>query len=157
MKLGWRFGAIAMTALAAAGMVTDSAMAGTATANMSVTASVGSFCTISANPLAFGTYVTGANSDQTTTVTVNCTTGLSPTVGVNTNGSGQRNLTNGANLLTYTLYTDVPGGTPWTSTTFVPAVADGTNHSLTVAGRIASGQTPATGPYSDTVVVTVNF
>jgi spore coat protein U-like protein len=64
--------------------------------------------------------------------------------------------------LTYELYSDVAGGTVWGSgnggTTVAYSAADSSAQTLTVFGRIPSGQNTATvGDYSDTVTVTVTF
>src|SRR5262245_22620976 len=95
--------------------------AATATANLSVSATVGANCSISTGAVAFGAYdpvVTNASSalNATGTVSVSCTTGASTTVtlgeGSNANTGSTpsaplRRLTDGsAHYLSYTLYSN---------------------------------------------------
>lgn len=144
------------------------AHAATATDTMAVSATVQSACIVSANALAFGSYnpTSGTNLDATTTLSVTCTSGTSYTVGLSTgNGSGatvaNRKLTNGANSLSYALYQDASRTTNWGNTagtdTPASAVAGSSATSLTVYGRVASGQNVPAGTYTDSVTITVNY
>src|SRR2546426_5364633 len=71
--------------LAILSLISVPAFAGTATSNLSVTASVSANCTISTTPVAFGAYdPIGANAaaalNGTGSVSVTCTSGASTTV-----------------------------------------------------------------------------
>lgn len=161
--------------LAAAGWLdAPSAEAGSATANLTCSASVSANCLISTTALAFGSYdPVSANASSplaaTGGVSVTCTTGASPvvTLGQGSNpGSGsldaaplrQMSDGNGDNLA-YNLYQDSGHATVWgnTSGTGATATADGTSHTLTVYGSIAAGQNVPIGTYGDTVVASVAF
>ncbi|MFM6255704.1 MAG: spore coat protein U domain-containing protein, partial [Dolichospermum sp.] len=114
--------ALASALLIAAGSAAP-AMAGTATANLTVSSNVVNKCNISASPIDFGDYdPIVANSgpsedlDGTGTVTVTCTSGAPVTITLgqgNNPGSGStdaspmRRLNNGANYLSYGIYQNI--------------------------------------------------
>ncbi len=146
------------------------AATGSATAPLSVTATVTSNCTISTTALAFGNYdavVTNAstNLDATGTVVVACTKGAAATIGLNagSNASGStRRMTNGSDFLTYEVYKETGRTNVWgnASTGLYDAgtATSSAAQTLTVYGRVASGQTgAAVGSYTDTLTATVNF
>lgn len=135
------------------------ALAGTATANLSVSTAVTSSCSIGATSLSFPSY-TGALDQASTTVTVTCnvSSGLSPYLTLNTNASGQRNLADGAATLAYTLCEDAACATPITSTTHYAVSYSTGGTSNSVYGEIPASETvSASGSYSDTVTMTLNF
>lgn len=153
-------------------LVAGSSQAGTATANIAVSATIVANCTISASALAFGSYdpiVTNAaaNLDNTATLTTTCTTGSAPTItldqGVNpaigsTAVAPARQLASGAtNRLAYALYSDSARTTVWGSIGVATPTASGTAQTNTVYGRITSAQNKPVGTYTDTVVATVTF
>ncbi len=121
-------------------------------------------CTLSTGNLAFGTY-TGAQSDATATVTVNCTNTAPYSValgaGSNANGTTRRMTGPASQYLNYALYSDNGRSTTWGDGTSYGATVTGTgsgaNQSLTVYGRVTASQTPTPGSYSDTVVVTLQY
>ena len=127
-----------------------------------VTASVVASCTIVTTDISFGSY-TLAQLDNTSTVTVTCTTGSVGKIGSNAGaGSGAtvtaRKMTSGANTLSYGLYQDSSrannwGNTPGTDT--VNTTGTGTPQVFTVYGRIPANQTSPIGTY--TITATVNF
>jgi spore coat protein U-like protein len=140
-------------------------------------AACGTSATVSATALAFGTInplVLPQDSTATLTIqyhntaaTCNSSTVVTMGVGAGTGATAAtRKLTSGANLLNYTLYT--PPGPPtagvWdnvtgytTPTISIPNGAT-TNQTVTIYGRVLSGQSNAAiGSYSDTVVITVTF
>lgn len=161
-------------AVAAVAMVGGSAFATAVTANLAVSATVNPGCSISTNPVAFGTYAplsthasTPANASGT--VNVQCTLG---TVAVVTLGQGSsantgstdssplRRLTDGAShYLSYALYSDATHLVPWANTalTGVAHVGLGTSLGVTVYGVLAAGQVVPSGGYTDTVVATITF
>src|SRR5579871_6049957 len=80
-----RFKVALYTAISFLVLASSQAFAGTATSNMSVTATVSANCTISAGSLAFGTYdpvVTNATTalNGTATLSVTCTNGAASTL-----------------------------------------------------------------------------
>lgn len=159
-------------------IVFSNVYAGTATANLAVSATVASNCTISTTPLAFGTYdtITGTAVNGTGGVTVTCTKGASGlSVGLDNGGNfsgGTRNMTSSGNSLAYSLY-QPPNNTPGSACTFPGTTAwgntVGTNtlgltnapsksaRSYNVCGTIAASQDVPAGSYTDTVVATINF
>jgi len=157
----------ATTALVAA--LTPRASAATATANLTVSATVTKNCTVSTSALAFGSYDpvvanASANLDGTGTVSVACTRGATATVGLGTGGSASgstRRLNDGAgNFLNYELYSDSGRSAVWNSgagTLSLSAAPSRASRDFTVYGRIAGNQDVPAGTYGDTVVATVNF
>jgi spore coat protein U-like protein len=165
------------SALLVAGSIVASvapAMAGTATANLSASASVTANCTISTSALSFGAYdpVSGQASsplDGTGSVTTTCTTGSSPVITLGQGGNADTGSTDaaplrrlkdaGTNYLSYSLYQDAGHATVWGNTagTGVSPTADGTAQATTIYGRVVGGQNVPAGSYSDTVVATVTF
>jgi spore coat protein U-like protein len=161
----------AALAAAFAAAAVPHATAATATATFQVTANVQTQCTVNAVDLDFGTVdPLGANVDQTTTVTVRCTRNTPYTVGLSagtTTGAtlAQRLMANGADTMSYNLYTDAARTTVWGNSAAAPTWVSGTGaglgspQALTVYGRIPSGQTNlAVGSYSEpTITVTVTY
>jgi spore coat protein U-like protein len=144
--------------------------AATATANLSLSASVVNNCTISTSAVAFGSYDpvvanASANLDGSGQVTIACTKGTAPTVGLglgsNASGSVRRMSDGSGNYLTYEVYSDSSRSAVWGdsgSNLYTPVVAPSkAARSFSVYGRIAGNQDVAAGSYSDTVVATVNF
>ena len=158
---------ILLSAAAVTGVMLSQAASAqsTETANMAVSASVSSVCSISAGALAFGEVATSGATDGTSTITVNCTGGGAYTVGLNDGLNAvltQRKLASGANVLNYDLFKEVGHTNRWgnSGAALVSGTGSGANQSLTVYGQIASGQTLVSGngtPYTDTILVTVTY
>ena len=143
---------------------------GAESASMQVSANVIRKCTISADPMNFGSYdPVQANAtaplDGQATVTVACTKGTSVEIGMD---SGQNAQTNnrrmsggGANYLGYEIYKDSSRTDVWrdTSTGMLDGgVAPSRDPRQFVAyGRVAGGQDVPEGNFQDTVLVTVDF
>lgn len=155
------------------------AYAGTNTGSMQVTASVAGTCTITADPLTFGTLtLSGGNTTTTsgnTTVAYLCNTvptaftvgtGLYNGTGPGTSTTYAYAMQNGSSDIAYGL--DVTDN----STTFTPAnAANPPSTNITVggatptldtatydiAGRIPSGQAAIPGTYQDTVTFTITY
>ena len=160
-------------ALLAAALVASmqGAFAATTTTAFQVTANVAAQCTVAAANLAFGVVdPLGANVDQTTTVTVNCTKNSPYTVGLSagtTTGAtiAQRLMANGADTMNYNLFTTAARTTIWGNSAVAPTWVSGTGAGLgtpqvlTVYGRVPTGQTNlAVGSYAETAVtVTVTY
>lgn len=166
---------LGLTATTALFLAASSAsQAGTATSNLSVTATVSANCTISTAPVAFGAYdpiVANATTalNGTGTVTVTCTTGSAATI---TLGQGTNPATgstdtaplrqmkdSGTDVLAYSLFQDTGRTTVWGNTagTGVAETGTGTVQNVTVYGAVPAGQNVPAASYSDTVVATVTF
>lgn len=168
---------VGLSSLLAIGVVTSfetEASAGTATSNLSVSASVSANCTISTSAVAFGAYdPVSANAatplDGTGGVTVTCTQGASTTITLGQGSTPKAGSTDavplrqmgdgGANRLEYFLHQDAAHTTAWGNTagTGVAHTGTGTATSITVHGRVSAGQNVPSGSYADTVVATVTF
>src|SRR5258705_4227530 len=140
-----------------------------ATGTFSVTATVTASCTVSGTTLGFGSFnALGPNVDATSAITATCTNGSAYTIGLNPGGTSGATVTtrqmvhtDTVTKLNYGLYTDVAGGTNWDDiggTTVVSGTGNGAGQSITVYGRIPTGQTSAkAGAYSDTITATINY
>ncbi len=170
MTMGRVAAGVAVTGILGTLAFSQALQAATATANLSVTATVVGQCTVTApTTLAFGNYdpVTANAStdlDAQTNISVACTKGTpSVWIGLNTGAnaaSGVRRMASGTERLTYEIYSDAPRSTVWgntlaTGVSYTAASKAAAN--LTVYGRVAPGQDVAVGSYTDTVVATVNF
>lgn len=124
-------------------------------------------CRVSATNLNFPT--TGlltANVDQTSALSLTCssgtpwTTGLNNGVGAGATGPTDRRMTGPAGArIVYGLYRDAARALPWGSAGGQTSAGTGTGlaQAATVYGRVAPQTTPAPGLYSDTIVVTVTY
>lgn len=159
--------------IAAGALLTRSrepAQAATATANLSVSATIANNCTITTAAVGFPAYdpiaTHAAAPDDSTSgsVTITCTKGSAATIGLGlgSNVSGtQMRMANGTNFLNYGLFQDAGRATVWgtsgaglLSPVAAPSKAPRT---FTVYGRIPAGQDLPAGTYNDTVTATVNF
>ncbi len=145
------------------------AIAGTAATTIGINANVVANCTVSTSALAFGNVDTlsGSNVDGAGGLSVTCTNGTAWTAAAGVgSGSGasfsSRRMTSGSNLLSYNLFTDSGRTSVWGdgtgSTATLAGTGSGSAESVTVYGRVGSGQTSApAGAYADTVAVTVSY
>jgi spore coat protein U-like protein len=127
-------------------------------------------CTAAATGVAFGIYTPLQTSalEANGTITITCTGVLfdTATVSLSPGMSGTyttRSLTSSTSILNYNLYTSSADSAVWgngsgSSSTvqaliwfFAPTAT------LTVYGAVASGQDPAPGTYTDTIMVTVSY
>lgn len=158
-------GIVSVSALARNGLEAQSA-----SASLTVSASVTKNCTISTTPVNFGAYdPVAANAtaplDGIGTIIVTCTKGAAAKVGLNAGSNAQgttrRMIQGGTAYLNYELYKDASRTEVWgddSSTGFdVPAAPNRNPRTFTTYGRVASGQDATVGNYSDTVIATVNF
>jgi spore coat protein U-like protein len=142
----------------------------TATASMTVNATVSKNCTITTSVVNFGGYdPVAANAttplDGTGTLTVACTKGAAAKVGLNAGSNAQgalRRMAQSATAyLNYEIYKDAAHTVVWGNTTTdsldIPAAPNKNPRNFTAYGRVASGQDATVGNYTDTVVATVNF
>lgn len=150
-------------------MLATPAAAATVGGTLNVNATVTANCTVSTSALGFGSVnvIGGSNVDGSGGLTITCTSGTAWSaaagVGAGTGASfTSRRMTSGANQLGYNLYTTSGYATVWgdgtASTGLLTGTGTGSAQSITVYGRVGSGQTgvPA-GSYVDTVAVTVTY
>ena len=173
---------IQLTILASAitfAFTAGSALAGTATANIPVSANVDASCTIAATPVAFGAYNPTSATDlySTGTVTIACVKGSTPVVSLS-NGlnpgaiAGERSMKHAtaADLINYVLYkptSTAPNAACSTNASdvwatdpaqrFTPTGFALTGSTYNVCGKVIAGQDVQAGAYSDTVIATVEF
>jgi spore coat protein U-like protein len=145
------------------------AFAQTATANLSVSATVAKNCSITTTAVAFGSYdpiVTHASSplDGTGSLVVTCTKGAGTRIdlGLGANASGTtRRMGGGTDFLSYELYQNTGRTTVWGSGAAagqtIAAAPSKAARTFTVFGRVAGGQDVEATSYADTVVATINF
>lgn len=134
------------------------------TTHFALTVVIQTACTITANPLSFGTYAQ-ALLDATTTLSVTCTDTTSYTVGLNAGTATGATVTNrmmtGPNgvLLHYSLFSNAGYSTNWGNTTgsWVTGTGTGTVQSLTVYGQISAKQNTISGTYTDTITATLTY
>jgi spore coat protein U-like protein len=157
---------IILSAVAVSGaLFSQSASAETETANMAVSASVSSVCSVDATALSFGEVALSGATDGTSTINVLCTGGGAYTVGLGDglhNVAAQRNLQSGVNILAYDLFKEVGHTTRWgdAGAGLVSGTGTAVEQSLTVYGQITTGQTLVSGngtPYTDTILVTLTY
>lgn len=184
MKLNRLSNGLALASLLGVGaalVAVAPAHAGSAPANLAVSAGITANCTISTSALNFGNYdpvvVNAVNPlNGSGSVTIACTKGSAPniTLGLGLNASGsQRNmlLSGGTDLMAYQLYQPpnttpasactFSGGTVWGTTgsgIFTPtAPTSKASRTYNICGTVSGGQDISVGTYNDTVVATVNF
>jgi spore coat protein U-like protein len=164
------FAKIAMVAVmsAAALSVAPSSFAGTKTATFQVSLTVQADCSISANPLAFGsTGVIDTNLDQTSSLSVTCTKGTPYTVALDAGtGTGstiaERQMGNaGATAsVKYNIYRDEARTQVWgqlSGIDTIGATGTGDAQSINVYGRVPAQTAPVADTYTSTVTATVAF
>ncbi len=153
-------------------LMSSAAMATTATANITASATITGTCTVTGNPMAFGAYDPFAAPavTQTTTISVTCTTGMTPPAVRMDQGQNPTAGSTGAvpvrqlfasagHLLTYNLYSDAGYTVAWENVTGVTSpTPTGVAETMNVYGKIDAGQHAAVaGIYNDSVLVTVTF
>jgi spore coat protein U-like protein len=154
--------AIGVAALVAT--VSTPALAGTATGTVEVSLTVSSACSVTAEPLSFGT-VTALDTaiDASSPSTVKCTPGASYTValdyGLNSGATTQRKLlsTSSAATVDYLLYSNAARTAAWGGATMVTGTGNGSAQPMTIYGRVPVQAAVAAGDYKDTVTVTVTY
>lgn len=141
------------------------AQAQTAVGEMGVSAVVARTCTLSAEPLAFGTLSATEVTSASAIVTLDCngvSTVTTILVGMGANAeppTTQRNLAVGANVVPYTLHVLEAGGADIATDGAVTLVQVGTTNSYTATlyGKIAPNSAYPVGSYADTVVLTATY
>lgn len=159
MKYPFRFKPLL---LAAAIAFSSTAFAQSKTANFDVSIQVLSTCAISASNMTFSSITTGttSNTDATSSLTVNCSQGTPYTIslGDGMNYSAGRRMASGASYINYYFYSDSGRTSQWNSAATQGGTGSGSDQSITVYGRIPSGQAVAfTGAYADTIIATITY
>lgn len=138
------------------------AEAGTATATLTVTASVRSGCSVENGSLDFGDYTAGQSGDLLGRGTIrvrNCPGTV--TIELDGGGSGNvmnRQLASGADRLNYQLFKDAARQQVWGTGADAHSIQIlQSDASLEVFGRIPGGQSVPAGTYSDSVTITMTF
>ena len=159
-----RIGASLAVAVFAGVFAVGSAQAGTATATMAVSASIGGTCTVGGSTMGFGSYASTAASTASGSIQVTCSNGTSANVTLNQGNNNNkastfatRALNNGTNYLGYDIYTDNTYTTVWNTAAPQTITSTGAPITMTAFGRVPAGQNPATGSYNDTVTISVAF
>jgi spore coat protein U-like protein len=138
----------------------------TATGTLTVTAGIGTTCTVGNVGINFGTVSTAAAVTTSGSLQINCSNGLQYSLDLDagTNpaaANANRQMANGANRLGYNIYT-----TNTYTTVFGSSMAGGTTQSFTGTGAfqsltayltIPAQAAPPTGVYTDTVTITATF
>jgi spore coat protein U-like protein len=142
------------------------AEAATSTSTIIVTATVLSFCLVSAAPLVFGNY-SSAQLDATATLTASCTLGTPYTIGLDQGaGTGatvaarHMNGTVAGSTLNYSISSDTIRSVVWgnvAGTNTTASTGTGIVQTFTAFGRIPAAQLSAPGIYTDTVTVTLTY
>ena len=164
--------AVALT-LAAAAPMTHAATYnnGTATATFNVTLALQANCTISANPLNFGSNgVLSTALSQQTTVAVTCTNTTPYNIGLDagtvTGSSVATRLMAGTaagnttTTVSFQLYQDAAHTTVWGNTqgtNTVTGTGTGSAQSIAVYGQVPAQATPQPDTYQTTITATVYF
>ena len=155
---------VACLLLATAGLATP-AISATDTDPLSVTATVVATCSITGATLAFGNYNSTQN-DVSANLSVSCTNTTAYTVTLNeglgasaTTSSRKMTKTSDTPTLNYALYSDAGRTANWgdQAADDVAGTGNGAAQTLTVYGRITSGQLPTPGAYTDTVTATITY
>jgi spore coat protein U-like protein len=139
----------------------------TTTSTFSVQLTITASCVISSastmNFSSSGVIATAIN--QTSTIQVQCTNTTPYNIGLNAGTATgatvtTRKMTNGANTISYTLFSNAGLTTNWgqtVGTDTVSATGNGAAQSFTVYGQVPAQSTPTPGAYSDTITVTVTY
>ena len=151
------------------------AYASPSTANLSVSASIGTACTITTTNLAFGAYdAVVANAEDALTATggvsSTCSVGSSGNIkmgqGLNpgddsSDGIPLRRMVAGSDatsFLNYSVFSDIGMTAVWENATGVAYTGSGISQDLVVYGSVPAAQTGAVvGSYTDTLVVAINY
>lgn len=142
--------------------------AATATGTLSVSATIGASCSVNSasSSVAFNAYVNSTTNDVAGSVALTCTNSTSYTIALGTGGGTYATRVmagaSTSSTLNYNLYTTAGRTTVWgdgtSSTATVAGTGSGAQQTVSVYGRIPSGQTTAQpDTYSDSVAVTVTY
>jgi spore coat protein U-like protein len=132
------------------------------TPKLTVRATVGEVCTVSAASLDFGTYAF-AQLNKSGTISITCLTPTAVNVALGAgqagNGNGLRTMKNGSSSIIYQLFKDSGFSTAWLTGATVLSPSNA-NHTVPVYGQIRTTDNPgplANGAYTDEVTITLSF
>ncbi len=157
------YGQVSAAQYATPGTYTDTISSATTT--MAVSTTVQATCTVSATPLAFGTY-SGASLNATSTISSTCTNTTAYNIGLSAGTATGATVTNrkmtgpSSSVLGYKLFSDSGRTINWGNTigtNTVSRTGTGAAQSLTVYGQIPASQYVVPGSYADTVTVTLTY
>nr|WP_281383097.1 spore coat U domain-containing protein [Microbulbifer rhizosphaerae] len=120
-------------------------------------------CTISANPLNFGTVNSVGVQDASSNLSVTCTLNGAYTIaldgGTTTGDVNDRKMQLGTDTIDYQLYSDAARTQVWgdTAGTTVDGTGSGDPQSIPVFGRVPAQGPKPEGTYQDTITATVTF
>ncbi len=153
--------------VAIAALAPTMAIGAQASGTLSVSATVLSSCTVSALPLAFGSYTPAVGElTGTTTIAVLCTlsTPYHVRLGTGQNSSDvaerKMKIAAGADTLSYALYRDAGRTNNWGQTNGTDAMSgtgSGLLQNISVYGAIPANQFVPAGVYADSVTITVDY
>jgi len=144
---------------------------GTATATFTVSLTLQANCTITANPLSFGTTgVLSAAVNQQTTLAVTCTNTTPYNIGLNAGTVASSTVTsrlmagtatgNTSTTVGFQLYQDSGHSTVWGNTqgtNTVGGTGTGAAQAISIYGQVPAQSTPQPDTYQTTVTATVYF
>lgn len=142
-----------------------SALAATATTNLTITATVADTCIVAATTVAFGSLSGATDTDEATAgnISLSCTsnkTGVTVALGGGDNAlGGQRRMDDGgSNYVPYNLFSDAAhnNDVAINGNIFSGNVTAAVPQSIDVYGQVPAGSYAA-GAYTDTVVITVTY
>ncbi|MGX7927547.1 Csu type fimbrial protein [Tsuneonella sp. HG094] len=158
---------IAVSLAIAAGLAASPALAAgvtgqEATNTIQVSLNISTACTLTTNPMSFGTVTTATGGATASSDTrVNCTPGAAYTVNIDDGANaalGVRKLksTSGAATVDYNIYTDGSRTVPWTSTGFT-GTGNGADQTIPVLGKLTQLTQVGAGTYQDLLTVTLHY
>ncbi|RNM03021.1 spore coat U domain-containing protein [Ralstonia pseudosolanacearum] len=166
MKLRSRAFSAALAA-AACTFTASVANAGSSTATINIVLTVTAACTISANPLSFGsTGLITSPINQQGALNVTCTNQTPYQVGLDAGSAAgsttsNRLLSNGTAMVPFALYSDAAHSSNWGNaqgTDTLAGTGNGQSQSIPVYGVVpAMATAPTPGSYSTSIVATVFF
>jgi spore coat protein U-like protein len=155
---------LAAVAAAALALGVSGASALTASGNLTVDLTVSSHCSVGTSALHFGNVDAGATVEQSGGISVTCTNGTGYDITLDNGGhpvSGARNVSNGTDLIPYTLCGDAFASgicaTPWAGATAKHGVGTGATATVDVYGQAVAGANVTTGLYQDSVGITLTY
>lgn len=158
---------IAVSLAIAAGLAASPALAAgvtgqEATNTIQVSLNISTACTLTTNPMSFGTVTTATGGATASSDTrVNCTPGAAYTVNIDDGANaalGVRKLksTSSAATVDYNIYTDAARTTPWTSAGFA-GTGNGADQTIPVLGKLTQLTQVGAGTYQDLLTVTLHY
>lgn len=158
---------IVVSLAVAAGLASSPALAAGATGQQTtgtvqVSLNVSTACSVTAEPLSFGSVTSLAGQSASSPTTVQCTPGAAYIVtvdlGKNAGATAQRKLksTTGTATVDYGIYSDSGNSTAW-PTAGVTGTGTGASQAMTLFGKITQTTAVGAGDYADQLTVTLDY